>query len=281
MNDSVDIRLSGTGMIRSLMTGSLLLTLVLLVSCSGTAPRQEGSATFRIALSAPAGTAGKAVEAPAFDICADYGVETVSAKFVNGSGDISAQGSWSCSAHQGTVSGIPARSGYTILVEGFLADSSIGWSGTTNNVTITADAVTDVGTVSVNYAGTDQVNPAVVSVTPPAKGTSVPVAGAVTVVFSEKMAPSTLSDSNITVSSDAGNVSGTITYDPAVFSVRFQPGANLSYNTVYTVTVAQNVRDLAGHSLDDVFTWTFTTEAQPAVVPKTSPAAAGESKAGL
>lgn len=260
----------------------MFITLLMLAACGGgggggggtistnssnTAPTKYGSATFNLSWEKPAKLAGKTVNAATTDVCSDYGVTLVSVKFLDAGGAISAQSSWPCSYHTGTVNGIPAQSGYTVLMEGFMADRSLGWSGTRAGVTIVADTVTPIDTFTMTYVGSDATTPAVASATPASASSNIPVTSPILITFSAKMAASTLNTSTITVSTGGSAVAGTITYDPTTKMVRFQPSDNLAYSSTYTIAVAQSATSMTGRSLATAFSSSFSTEAAPVSAP--------------
>ncbi len=108
-----------------------------------------------------------------------------------------------------------------------------------------------------------------VVVAPTIGETGVPVDTAVTATFSAAMNEATLNDV-FTLSSEAGTVDGTQTYDAAERRLTFTPDADLAYDTVYTAAIERTVRSTAGGRLVGTssapFSWTFTTEAEPSEV---------------
>lgn len=108
-----------------------------------------------------------------------------------------------------------------------------------------------------------------VVVAPNIDETGVPVDTAVTATFSAAMNEATLKDV-FTLSSEAGTVDGTQTYDAAERRLTFTPDADLAYDTVYTAAIERTVRSTAGGRLvgtsNAPFSWTFTTEAEPSEV---------------
>ena len=263
-----------------LKTAFVILSLLILAACGGSggstsstesatavATKKYGSATFNLSWEQPAKFAGKILNAATTDACSDYGVSLISVKFIDGTGAVSAQSSWPCANHTGTVEGIPAQSGYSVLIECLMADNSLAWSAKKTDVTIAADTITSVGTFNMVYVGSDTATPTVVSVTPAGNSTNVPVTSPILIAFSSKMAASSINTSNITVSSGGLAVSGAISYDSASKTARFQPSANLAYNSTYTITVSKDVTNMADKGLGAVFTSTFNTESQALVAP--------------
>ncbi len=76
-------------------------------------------------------------------------------------------------------------------------------------------------------------------------------------------------------SQSGANVAGTVTYNPATFSVLFVPTSFLSANVTYRVTV-KDVRNVSGYALEEPYAWTFTTgfdPSEPPVILSTTPPA--------
>lgn len=104
--------------------------------------------------------------------------------------------------------------------------------------------------------GPDTTAPTVSSVTPANGATGVATTATISIAFSEAMDAATISTATISV--DNG-VSGTVAYDAASHVATFTPAGPLANNTVYTVTVATGVKDLAGNPLATASTSSFTT----------------------
>uniref|UniRef100_C6E167 Tfp pilus assembly protein tip-associated adhesin PilY1-like protein n=1 Tax=Geobacter sp. (strain M21) TaxID=443144 RepID=C6E167_GEOSM len=104
----------------------------------------------------------------------------------------------------------------------------------------------------------DSVRPTVTVVSPIAGATSVDTTTVITATFSEAMRDTTITSANVSVS---GGVTGTVSYDPATWTLSFAPTAALANSTNYTVTISTGVTDLAGNSLLTAKSWTFTTRA--------------------
>ena len=114
--------------------------------------------------------------------------------------------------------------------------------------------------------------PHVISRTPSAGGSGVPLSTTVRAGFSE-MVDTTTINSNTVQLRDASNnlVPATITYISASQAVRLTPVSALQASTTYTVTIRggtsdPRVKDLAGNAMAATDTWTFTTAA-PATCP--------------
>jgi hypothetical protein len=84
-------------------------------------------------------------------------------------------------------------------------------------------------------------------------GTSVPIATAITVIFSEGMNKAS-AEGAFSVSP---SVSGSFSWDAN--KMIFTPDSDLDYETTYTVNISTEAKDLAGNKLESPFTWQFTT----------------------
>ncbi len=102
----------------------------------------------------------------------------------------------------------------------------------------------------------DTTKPTVTDRQPAAGATNVPVTTGVSATFSEAVQPATIV---MTVSSAAGAVAGTSSYDATTRTRTFTPSAALAVSTTYTVNVS-GTKDTAGNLMDPV-SWTFTTAA--------------------
>lgn len=78
----------------------------------------------------------------------------------------------------------------------------------------------------------------------------------ISVTFNEPVDPFTINTSTLTLHG-ATSVSGTVSYIGT--TALFKPEADLTAGTVYTVTVAGTIKDLAGNSLGVPEVWSFTT----------------------
>ncbi|MGP8080666.1 MAG: Ig-like domain-containing protein [Dehalococcoidales bacterium] len=95
--------------------------------------------------------------------------------------------------------------------------------------------------------------PMISSVSPASGATGVSVNTAISVTFSEAIDPTTLV---FTLGQGNSMIMGTLTYSTDLTMVTFTPGAALTSNMTYNVTVAG--WDLAGNG-PATQTWSFTT----------------------
>ena len=85
----------------------------------------------------------------------------------------------------------------------------------------------------------------------------------ISATFSAAMSSASITDSSFTLSGPSGEeVEGSVSYssNTAVFS----PGADLAYETTYTVTLSDTITDDLGFPMENGYSWTFTTTGEPA-----------------
>lgn len=110
----------------------------------------------------------------------------------------------------------------------------------------------------------DTTAPTVVTTDPASDATNVAVSSAVTVTFSEAIDLATLTIATFTLVGGSGAVDGVV--DASGPDAAFTPNALLAYNTTYTATLTTDVSDIAGNPLATEYSWSFTTELDPAEV---------------
>ena len=110
-------------------------------------------------------------------------------------------------------------------------------------------------------ATTDATQPTIESFYPAHNDIFMPVELNVTVTFSEDMDQSTIIPEYFYLFlSGTAVVSGEISYDALTRTATYAPTANLQYNSVYSMVVTNNLKDLSGNNLSQNFTWNFSTE---------------------
>lgn len=124
----------------------------------------------------------------------------------------------------------------------------------------------------------DWLAPTVVSSTPGASATGVPVNQRVSVTFSEPMDPTSMNGVTFTLRQGATPIAATVTHSG--LSAFLTPWEALEHYAEYTATLSTAAMDLAGNPLATAHEWRFTTSDQPDL---TSPTAAETAylKAGL
>ena len=120
--------------------------------------------------------------------------------------------------------------------------------------------------------------PVVSSTIPADKAVNIPLNQVVSATFNEKMNPSTINNSSITLTAAVSlqgakaailAIEGVVTYNDK--TATFTPKDPLYPNVVYTGKVSTSVRDLNGNALQEDYLWTFTTGTIPSVI-STDPA---------
>ncbi|MEX2403969.1 MAG: ice-binding family protein [Balneolales bacterium] len=127
--------------------------------------------------------------------------------------------------------------------------------------------------------------PVVQSTFPANSATNVELDAVITVTFTDKVDPTTitptsfiLSDNsqqaakgssntsgNVEANNTASNISGELTYDDSTNTMSFTPDDPLTTGTVYTGTVTTDVQDPIGNAMLEDYVWTFTTDDAPQV----------------
>ena len=100
----------------------------------------------------------------------------------------------------------------------------------------------------------------------------VPVDSTISLIFSEKADPKTVSSSTVRLAKGSTSVPCSVSLSADGTTVTLKPSAPLLSFTLYTVTVTTGVTDLIGRTLQQTFTSTFTTiDTIPPVVQKVDP----------
>jgi Big-like domain-containing protein len=225
-----------------------------------TLPPGTGGISFQVVMQPSTGSTVHK-RTPAFNSCVDNAIGTMAATVLSGTTTVTGN-SWPCSAHQGTILGVPGGTNYTLVVSGISSGTTL-WSGQVTSLTVNTGQITNVGTITMSYVGGDAVPPTVTVSGPnsnPTSTTNVPVTDRLNIVFSESMAISTVTSTNITLNN--GLVPGTVSYDRASNTAAFIPSSPFSYDTQYVLQVA-SIQDTAGNQLVGSYTNTITTESAP------------------
>jgi hypothetical protein len=172
---------------------------------------------------------------------------------------------------QGTtsVSGFVSYSGTTAI----FAPAGNLTPNTAYSVTITTGAKDLIGNALGNNYVWNFTTGAAAAITPPSVSSTDPLNDAISVslnqkiaaTFSKTMDASTITSSTFTLKQGSTPVSGFVSYSGT--TAIFAPSANLTANTVYTVTITTGAKDLAGNALASDYVWSFTTGAASVVTP--------------
>ncbi|HYJ34052.1 MAG TPA: Ig-like domain-containing protein [Candidatus Binatia bacterium] len=112
------------------------------------------------------------------------------------------------------------------------------------------------------FVSGDDAPPSVAQVDPANHATDVSRTTTVRATFSEAIAENSATSATFTLTGP-GAVTGTISV--AGPSVTFTPSGPLAANETYTATLSTGIKDLAGNSLAQPYSWSFTTGGQPPV----------------
>lgn len=133
-----------------------------------------------------------------------------------------------------------------------------------------ADANGDTLAANVAASFTTEAPLSVVSVSPTAGSTDVPLTTSISVVFDNAMNPTTLNSTTLQLENSQGVViAANVAYDSTTNTVTVTPTGSLTDATTYTLTVLggdDGVADTGGEILNSDFTASFTTVARPTVV---------------
>jgi len=113
-------------------------------------------------------------------------------------------------------------------------------------------------------AEADLTAPTVVSFFPARNATDVGIdIGSVSVTFSEAINAATVNQNSFTLAGPDGAVAGTVSYDAATNTARFDPDALLAYSAAYTATITTVIQDIAGNALGLNDSWIFSASEAP------------------
>lgn len=103
------------------------------------------------------------------------------------------------------------------------------------------------------------VRPKVTATNPVTQATDVALNVTLSASFNVEMEPASITSSTFMLKNGSTNITGTVSYSE--MSASFDPGADLTPNTVYTATVTAAAKNTSGVGLAKDYTWTFTTGA--------------------
>lgn len=110
---------------------------------------------------------------------------------------------------------------------------------------------------------TDTTAPTVTATEPGADAADLEVDLTISVTFSEEMDPDSLTGDSFQVLADGEPIDGAVGYDG--LTATFTPAEALASGTIYTATVSTAAADVAGNSLAEGSSWTFTTRTSTCV----------------
>jgi hypothetical protein len=155
-----------------------------------------------------------------------------------------------------TISMVPNGT-YTLIP----SKANHSFSPNSSSVTINGADVSGQNFQAVYSSGQDVTAPTMASTDPANGSPGVVINKKLTVTFNEMMDSSSINASTFKVTGPGGvAVSGTVTSFSGLTAV-FSPSGYLAANSVYTVTLTNGARDLAGNALAANYSWSFTTGA--------------------
>ena len=253
---------------RSLSWFTVLLVSALLAGCSGGGGRDPILGVGGIAVLTPTVTAvspaNNATGVPINTIIvATFSTDMTPATISTSTFTVACSGT----AITGTVTYVAASRAATFSHTANLPTGALCTATITTGATDTAGVPLGSNFVWTFTTGTtaDTTRP-IVTLTVPATTIPGPTPGvatntAITAVFSEEMAPTTITAASFTVTCPAPCVSpaGTVSYAVGTRTATFTPAAALNAGTIYTVTITTAATDLAGNALAGNYVWTFLT----------------------
>ncbi|MCP4113332.1 MAG: hypothetical protein GY749_48680, partial [Desulfobacteraceae bacterium] len=109
--------------------------------------------------------------------------------------------------------------------------------------------------------------PTVSSTSPEDGADNVPVDSYVIATFSEPVREDTVNSVTFSVNHGEESIEGKVSYTYP--SATLIPAEDFAYDTVYTVVITSDVKDLQGNGLENDYIWSFTTEPKPDTTPPT------------
>lgn len=149
----------------------------------------------------------------------------------------------------------------TISLSGYIAHWSVDIPLALNENVIHVHAEDELGNwgedqVIINSV--DATKPAITATTPE-KYSVVYVTSDITVTFSEVMDTNYITAASFLVGDGSSNITGEISFSNDGKTATLTPYENLAYDTLYTVTLTNNIQDPSGNVLETA-TWSFTTQ---------------------
>lgn len=172
---------------------------------------------------------------------------------------------FSLATSTGTV--VPATVTYANSVATLTPTTALA-GGAVYTATVTTGVKDTAGTAMANpyvWSFTTDTPPTVIANTPLAGAVGVLAGSKVTATFSKAMSAASITTTTFKVAGPTNvAVPATVTYSNGVATLT--PTSPLALGTLYTATVTTGAKDVAGTSLANTFTWSFTTDIAPFVV---------------
>ncbi len=122
----------------------------------------------------------------------------------------------------------------------------------------------------------EQIRPRVINIEPLDQAQFVKRTQKVSVTFSEPMNSTSLANAIVIKDPGLDVVPITPQYNAENYTLSVKPDTPLDYQTLYTITIRQEAKDLAGNFLDKEYTSSFTTERLPQQPPRITQRVPGE-----
>jgi len=166
---------------------------------------------------------------------------------------------------------------------GIISSSEVIWSKKIAGGILTSVAIVNERMYVSAYDGMvycfakDEISPTVDYTVPPDGEVNVLLDSDISVIFSEGINSSTLTESSFVVmDANSVQVEGAISYDGNEYRATFDPVVDLAENILYTVTLTSGIQDVWGNGLDcdgdgvfeagDKYSWSFSTITYPPVI---------------
>ena len=157
----------------------------------------------------------------------------------------------------------------TVLNGGFDPVAVIASVGDTVTATVTTSG-TD-SPITHSFTVPDASSPVVIRTDPPGNKRDVPLNANLVIVFSEPIAPTTLTTTTVQLKNGSAAVGGQLAFaNGAHTTAVFQPSGLLAANTNYSVVVTSGIRDQSGEALAGNVSVQFTTGTTIAIAPVAS-----------
>ena len=195
------------------------------------------------------------------DVCENYQISTISATVYDATDKNIASKNFACTDHSGSFAGIPAGSGYRLVIKGMVSGNP-DWTGQKGGLAVTDGQTTNAGTISMTYSGSDETPPEVLLVSPGISVANVAVNTTVTALFNEAMNGSSFKTTSFILenASDNSVVAGSVGYNSVSKIATFSPEASLAPNIEYRATLTAVITDIAGNPLPGGgYSWSFIT----------------------
>ena len=250
----------------------LLVCLICLAGCGGGGDGSSHTATtgglsFQLQFVDPSDEARLQISnAEGDNICTTYEIDDIRGALTRIDGTVLASKTWPCEEHGGILDGVAPTTNLVLLIEG-VVDGEVAWRGQKAGIEILPGQITPAGTVQMINITDDQTAPQLLSTTPQDGAEAVPINTAISVYFNEPVSAVSLNDAFLLTDGNSNSVTGVVSYessdDDQLWRAEFAPAGNLKVQTQYTVTLLNVVHDLAGNTIDDAHTWSFTTGSAP------------------